>query len=93
MFPQHLVDESSLTFAFGNITDVTDKGFNVALSGALLDTGPFDAQIITPAPGFTVTWEGNDIATIELPTLCSAAVTAIPDLETNAVLTITNLGT
>jgi hypothetical protein len=38
---QYLVDGSTLSFSQGNITDVTDTGFSVALRGQLLNTGPF----------------------------------------------------
>jgi hypothetical protein len=88
---QRLVDQATLSFSAGNISDVTDNGFRVALSGALGNTGPFDALISTPDPGFTVTWEGRDIAFIVLPDLCAAADVSIPDLETTAVLTISDL--
>lgn len=41
----HIVDQAELTFSGGNVTDITDNGFKVALTGSLLNAGPFDALI------------------------------------------------
>lgn len=89
---QKLVDQATLSFSAGNITGVTDFGFSVALSGSLGNTGPFDALIQTPEPGITVTWEGRDIAVIILQDICAFADISVPQLETMAQLTITDLG-
>lgn len=70
-------------------SDVTNDGFSLSLTGKLLNTGPLDALISFPEP-LTVTWEGQNIATIALPAICAAANSGVPDLKTNAKLAITN---
>lgn len=84
------MDGSALAFASGEITQVTDTGFTVALKGSLLNAGPFDALIEFPG-GVTVIWQGSKIATIALPAICSSANSGVPALVTTGVLTITDL--
>ncbi|KAI0321180.1 hypothetical protein OF83DRAFT_1280620 [Amylostereum chailletii] len=86
---QTLVTGSNLTFNAANITNISNTGFDLALEGSLTNIGPLDAAISFVEP-VTVTWQGHDIAQIELPDLCAAATTGIPNLQTNAHLTITD---
>lgn len=87
---QHLVDGSVLAFSEANITNISDGGFDLSLRGSLTDVGPLDANIEFVEP-LAVTWQGHNIATIALPSVCAAANTGVPDYETQARLTITNL--
>jgi hypothetical protein len=82
-----IVDESTLAFTRGFITEVTDRGFTATLSGALLNAGPFDALIEFPN-GVEVFWQGFHIADIALPPICSAGGSGVPNLSTTGVLTI-----
>ncbi|TDL25981.1 hypothetical protein BD410DRAFT_895443 [Rickenella mellea] len=86
---QKLVDGSTLSFRSANITNISDDGFDLSLSGSLLGTGPLDAQITFVDP-VKVTWQGKDIATIALPPVCAAANSGVPDYETKGRLTITD---
>ncbi|KAI0354382.1 hypothetical protein OH77DRAFT_1404952 [Trametes cingulata] len=86
---QHLVDQANLTFNAANITNISDDGFDLSLKGALTGTGPLDAEITFVEP-VTVTWQGNNIASIALPPVCAGANAGVPDYETNARLTITD---
>ncbi|KAI0821788.1 hypothetical protein BC628DRAFT_1341231 [Trametes gibbosa] len=89
---QHLVDQANLTFNAANITNLSDDGFDLSLKGALIGTGPLDAEIAFVEP-VTVTWNGNDIASIVLPpgaSVCAGANAGVPDYDTNARLTITD---
>ncbi|KAF5386260.1 hypothetical protein D9615_002421 [Tricholomella constricta] len=85
---QHLVDGSILKFTEANITNISDSGFDLSLAGSLTNIGPLDASIDFTEP-LTVTWQGKDIATISLPSICAAAVSGVPDYRTEARLTIT----
>lgn len=69
---------------------MTDNGFTVALQGSLLNAGPFDALIEFPF-GLDVIWQGSDIASLALESICSPGGTGVPNLQTIAVLSITNL--
>ncbi|WFD32817.1 hypothetical protein MSPP1_003868 [Malassezia sp. CBS 17886] len=86
---QNIVDGAKLQFSMSNITNVRDDGFDLALQGALLDVGPFDAQIEFPH-GVAVNWQGHDIATIQLPPLHAVANEGIPRLVTHGSLKITD---
>ena len=66
-----------------------NEGFDLALQGQLLNAGPFDAQIEFP-DGVIVNWEGNDIAKIHLPPVCSAANVGVPNYRTKGHLKITD---
>lgn len=68
---------------------MTNNGFSLSLAGALLGTGPLDALISFPKP-LTVVYDGQDIAEISLPPICAAANSGVPNLQTNANLTITS---
>lgn len=46
----------------------------------------FDALIEFPT-GVDVIWQGNNIATIDLPPLCAAGGVGIPNLQTTGKLT------
>ncbi|KAI0686333.1 hypothetical protein BC835DRAFT_1523138 [Cytidiella melzeri] len=72
-----------------NITNISNAGFDLALVGSLTGTGPLDAEITFMEP-VTVTWEGQDIATIALPAVCAGANAGVPDYRTNGQLVITN---
>lgn len=85
---QRLVDGSVLKFTEANITNISDAGFDLSLVGSLTNIGPLDASIDFTEP-LTVTWQGHEIATITLPTICAAANTGVPDYHTKARLTIT----
>ncbi|KAN0059778.1 hypothetical protein ACQY0O_008352 [Thecaphora frezii] len=87
---QNLVNQATLTVSIANVTEVTNSGFKVDLSGALLGTGPFDAYIEFPEP-LSVTWQGSDIATLALPPICAFANEGVPNLVTSGTLKITNL--
>ncbi|BGP22157.1 pre-rRNA processing protein [Rhodotorula toruloides] len=87
----HIVDQAELTFSGGNVTDITDNGFKVALTGSLLNAGPFDALIQFP-DGVDVLFQGNKIANIELPPICSAGSSGVPDYKTTGTLRITDQG-
>ncbi|KAL0956087.1 hypothetical protein HGRIS_002255 [Hohenbuehelia grisea] len=86
---QHLVDGSKLQFNEANITNVSNDGFDLSLRGSLTDAGPLDALISFVEP-VTVTWQGHDIAKIDLPPVCAAANDGVPDYQTKARLTITD---
>ncbi|WFC96531.1 hypothetical protein MBRA1_003192 [Malassezia brasiliensis] len=86
---QNLVDQATLSFSMTNITKVRDDGFHLDLQGQLLNTGPFDAQIEFPE-GVSVTWEGQSIATIQLPAIRAYAYEGAPNLRTTGELKITN---
>ncbi|KAG6813669.1 hypothetical protein H0H92_008517 [Tricholoma furcatifolium] len=86
---QHLVDGSILQFTAANITNISNDGFDLALAGSLTNVGPLDAYIEFVDP-LTVTWQGQDIATIALPPVCAAANTGVPDYTTTATLKITD---
>ncbi|KAI0298570.1 hypothetical protein BC826DRAFT_1096594 [Russula brevipes] len=88
---QILVTGANLTFSAANITNLSDDGFDMTLQGALTNIGPLDALIEFEEP-VTVTWEGRDIATITLPSVCAAADIGVPDYHINAHLTITDQG-
>lgn len=85
-----IVDQTTLAFTKGLVTNVTDTGFSVELTGALLNAGPFDALISFP-DGVSVTWQGRVIANIALPPMCSTGSIGVPNLQTSSLLTITNL--
>ncbi|KAK7460804.1 hypothetical protein VKT23_008733 [Stygiomarasmius scandens] len=80
---QHLVDQSELN-RLG-----TSLGFDLALHGSLTNTGPLDASIEFTEP-VVVNWQGNNIATIELPAICAAADDGVPNYSTNTHLAITD---
>ncbi|KAJ8482152.1 hypothetical protein ONZ45_g15054 [Pleurotus djamor] len=86
---QHLVDGSLLHFSEANITNVSNEGFDLSLSGSLTNAGPLDSLISFMEP-VTVTWEGNNIAQIELPPICAAANSGVPNYQTQAKLKITD---
>lgn len=86
---QNIVDGAKLSFSVANATKLTDDGFDVALQGQLLNTGPFDALIEFPG-GLTVTWSGKDIATVHLPPVCAKADEGVPNYVTKGTLKITN---
>ena len=86
---QNLVDQATLSFSMTNITKLRDDGFHLDLQGQLLNTGPFDAQIEFPE-GVSVTWEGQSIATIQLPAIRAFAYEGVPNLRTTGELKITN---
>ncbi|WFD49313.1 hypothetical protein GLX27_003993 [Malassezia furfur] len=88
---QNLVDGATLSFSMTNISKLRDDGFHLDLQGQLLNTGPFDAQIEFPE-GVSVTWEGQSIATIELPPIRAFAYEGVPNLRTTGELKITNQG-
>ncbi|KIJ38952.1 hypothetical protein M422DRAFT_258368 [Sphaerobolus stellatus SS14] len=87
---QLVVSSSVLSFDVANITNISDEGFDISLHGSLLDTGPLDA-LITFVDPLNVNWQGKDIATIVLPSVCAAANVGVPNYETQGRLTITNL--
>ncbi|KAF9071074.1 hypothetical protein BDP27DRAFT_1419362 [Rhodocollybia butyracea] len=87
---QDLVNQAELTFSEANITNVSNDGFSLSLKGSLNNTGPLDALITFIEP-VEVIWEGQQIATIQLPPICAAANTGVPDYEPTATLSITNL--
>ena len=88
---QNIVDGAQLSFSMGNLTKVTNDGFDVALHGQLLNAGPFDAQLEFPG-GVNVNWQGNDIAKLYLPPVCSAANEGVPNYNTKGHLKITDKG-
>jgi hypothetical protein len=87
----NIVDEAALAFSSGFVNNVTDHGFTVALKGSLLNAGPFDASIEFPQ-GLDVVFENNKIATLNLPPICTAGGAGVPDLETTAILSISDQG-
>lgn len=87
----HIVDGTALTFTTGQVTDLTNSGFKVALTGSLLNAGPFDALIEFPQ-GVQVIYKGNHIADLALPSICSSGGSGVPNLQTTATLTITDKG-
>ncbi|KAK7064212.1 hypothetical protein R3P38DRAFT_3165227 [Favolaschia claudopus] len=88
---QHLVDGSVLAFNEANITNISEDGFDLSLSGSLTNIGPLDALIDFPEP-LSVTWQGQHIAQIALPSVCASANTGVPNYVTKARLTITDAG-
>ncbi|KAI0340460.1 hypothetical protein BDW22DRAFT_1360443 [Trametopsis cervina] len=86
---QSLVDGSSLTFTEANLINLSNDGFDVSLVGSLINIGPLDAAISFVKP-VTVSWEGQEIATIALPDACAAANDGIPDYRPTGHLTITD---
>ncbi|KAJ3850500.1 hypothetical protein EV368DRAFT_84496 [Lentinula lateritia] len=87
---QQFVNNAELSFNQANISDISDEGFSLTLKGSLTNTGPLDASITFTEP-LEVTWEGRQIATISLPPICAAANAGVPDYETDATLSITDL--
>lgn len=85
----NIVTGAQLSFSAGMVTNVTDHGFTVALKGSLLNVGPFDALIEFPQ-GVNVIWQGNQIATIALPPICSSGGSGVLTLETTGILAITD---
>ncbi|KAF5389363.1 hypothetical protein D9757_004389 [Collybiopsis confluens] len=88
---QHFVDQAELSFTEANITNISDEGFSLSLKGSLLNTGSLDALITFIEP-VDISWNGQKIATISLPPICAAANSGVPNYETNAQLSITDLG-
>ncbi|KAJ7251753.1 hypothetical protein B0H12DRAFT_1234031 [Mycena haematopus] len=86
---QNLVDGAVLAFTQANITNLSDEGFDLALSGSLTNVGPLDALIDFPEP-LSVTWQGQNIAQIALPSVCASANTGVPNYATSGRLTITD---
>ncbi|GAA5914535.1 uncharacterized protein JCM6883_003197 [Sporobolomyces salmoneus] len=86
---QNIVEGAVLAFTGGNVTDITDSGFKVALTGSLTNAGPFDALISFPN-GADVFFMGGKIATLDIPPICSAGGSGVPDLSLDAELTITD---
>ncbi|KAE8246427.1 hypothetical protein A4X13_0g5797 [Tilletia indica] len=86
---QGIVTGADLSFSLANLTQLTDKGFEVSLVGSLTNAGPTQAYIEFLDP-VVITWEGQNIATIKLDPICSAANDGVPDYRTTAQLTITN---
>jgi hypothetical protein len=86
---QNIVDGAVLAFTGGNVTDITDSGFKVALTGSLTNAGPFDALISFPN-GADVYFMGGKIATLDIPPICSAGGSGVPNLDLDAELTITD---
>ncbi|KIK99094.1 hypothetical protein PAXRUDRAFT_30734 [Paxillus rubicundulus Ve08.2h10] len=86
---QDLVTGANLAFSEANITNISDDGFDLTLQGSLTNVGPLDALIEFVEP-LTVTWQGNDIATILLPPVCAAANTGVPDYQAQGKLAITD---
>ncbi|WFD30560.1 hypothetical protein MSPP1_001581 [Malassezia sp. CBS 17886] len=86
---QNIVEEAKLQFSLANITNVKNDGFDLALKGSLLDTGPFDAQIEFPQ-GLKVNYNGNDIAMVYLPPIRAVATEGVPNLITHGSLKITD---
>ncbi|KAJ4468227.1 hypothetical protein J3R30DRAFT_3715154 [Lentinula aciculospora] len=82
---QHFVDNAELSFSQANISDISNEGFSLSLKGSLTNTGPLDALITFTEP------VGRQIATISLPPICAAANAGVPDYETSATLSITDL--
>ncbi|GAA5969858.1 hypothetical protein JCM21900_004182 [Sporobolomyces salmonicolor] len=87
----NIVNQAVLAFSGGNVTDITDNGFKVALTGSLTDAGPFDALIVFPN-GADVYFEGGKIANLQIPSICSAGGSGVPDLQLAATLEITDEG-
>ncbi|GAA6063179.1 hypothetical protein JCM10212_003114 [Sporobolomyces blumeae] len=87
----HIVDVAELSFSGGQVSGITNSGFTVALTGSLLNAGPFDASIEFPEP-LEVYYKGNHIANIALPAICSSGGSGVPNLQTTGVLTITDKG-
>lgn len=85
----NIVEGAVLAFNGGNVTDITDDGFKVALTGSLTNAGPFDALISFPN-GADVIFMGAKIATLDIPPICSAGGSGVPDLSLEAELTITD---
>ncbi|KAE8231424.1 hypothetical protein CF326_g3562 [Tilletia indica] len=86
---QNIVNGTELSFSLANLTQLTNKGFEVSLQGSLANAGPTDAYIEFLDP-VTITWEGHNIATIKLDPICSRANEGVPDYRTTAQLTITD---
>ncbi|KAF8840051.1 hypothetical protein BDN67DRAFT_1054007 [Paxillus ammoniavirescens] len=86
---QDLVTGANLAFSEANITNISNDGFDLTLQGSLTNVGPLDAMIEFLEP-VTVTWQGNDIATISLPPVCAAANTGVPNYQAQGKLAITN---
>lgn len=86
---QTLVDGSELKFSTANITNISDDGFDLGLVGSLTGTGPLDALITFVEP-VDVAWQGRKIATIDLPPVCAAANTGVPEYRTSGKLSITD---
>ncbi|KDQ57731.1 hypothetical protein JAAARDRAFT_69819 [Jaapia argillacea MUCL 33604] len=87
---QSLVNNALLTFSEANITNPSNDGFDLSLQGSLTNIGPLDALITFTEP-VSVVWNGEQIATIELPPVCGAANTGVPNYQTNGHLTITDI--
>ena len=86
---QHLVDGSDLVFSEASITNISNDGFDISLKGSLTNVGPLDALIEFTEP-LTVTWQGKQIATISLPSICVAANDGVPKYESSGRLVISD---
>ena len=86
---QHLVDGSNLVFSEASITNISNDGFDISLKGSLTNVGPLDAVIEFVEP-LTVSWQGKQIATITLPSICAAANDGVPKYETSGQLAISD---
>ncbi|KAG6820875.1 hypothetical protein H0H93_010219 [Arthromyces matolae] len=84
---QHLVDGAEMKFNQANITNITNDGFDLSLAGSLTNVGPLDAFIEFVEP-LIVSWQGRDIGTLSLPSVCAAANIGVPDYQTTAHVTI-----
>ncbi|PFH51992.1 hypothetical protein AMATHDRAFT_74502 [Amanita thiersii Skay4041] len=84
---QHLVDGALLSFTRVDVTNITDKGFDLYLVGSLTNVGPLDALITFTEP-LTVSWNDRDIAEITLDPICAAANEGVPDYRAKARGTI-----
>lgn len=86
---QQFVDQAGLSFSQGNISHVTDTGFTVHLQGALQLDAPVNALINFTSP-LEIRWNGDFIATISLPTICTLPGQGVPNLITTGQVSIVN---
>ncbi|MCO5588347.1 hypothetical protein L7F22_042302 [Adiantum nelumboides] len=84
---QLIVDQATLETDRANATSLTNEGFTVAIQGKLLTNAPADAYIEAP-DGLLVSFQGQDIATLAIPPLCTNVPDGIPNLQITAQLTI-----
>ncbi|GAB5591805.1 hypothetical protein Unana1_06705 [Umbelopsis nana] len=69
---QSIINQAQLKFSSAMLSQATDSGFTVQLSGTLTGTGPFDATIAFPVP-LDVAWNGQQIGKVTMPNIQTVA--------------------
>lgn len=87
---QKIVDAAILTVDTVLISDPTNSAFTTGLTGAIRNSGPFDA-VISFTTGLTVAWNGRPLGQIAMPDV-SLVGDAGADLDLTAAFNVADLG-